>query len=147
MGKQVTDSCSIKIREKKRVEYIQINPRKIRPPFASPPVSVAIIRIPEHRQAPPYRRGHRKIARNDHTKPQFLVQCATTISAIRRDFDQPPPEFYASQQPLQNPTSPLPRSRWSCRERPTNLYGSWIMIRRIPPRVGTTTASIGLCMA
>lgn len=144
MGKQVTDSCSRKIREKKRVEYIQTNPRKIRPPFASPPVSVAIIRIPEHRQAPPYRRRHRKIARNDHTKPQFLVQCATTISAIRRIFDQRPPEFYASQQQLQNPTSPLPRS---CRDQPANLHGSWISIRRIPPRVGTTTASIGLCMA
>lgn len=96
MGKQVTDSCSRKIREKKRVEYIQTNQRKIRPPFASPPVSVAIIRIPEHRQAPPYLRRHWKLARNDHTKPQFLVQCATTISAIRRIFDQPPPAFYAS---------------------------------------------------
>ncbi|KAK9206146.1 hypothetical protein WN943_016419 [Citrus x changshan-huyou] len=38
------------------------------------------------------------------------------------DFRPPPPEFNSSQQHLQNPIPPLPRSRWSCRGQPTNLH-------------------------
>ncbi|KAK9214823.1 hypothetical protein WN944_006822 [Citrus x changshan-huyou] len=70
-----------------------------------------------------------------------------TLPTVAPDLSPPPPQFTPHNNPFKIRPPPLPRSRWSCRDQPSSLCGSWISIRGIPPRVGSTTASMGLRMA
>lgn len=109
-------------------------------------ISMVIIQIPKHSRGPLIPSPQPESSQQRPHEVAVSSANATMIGAIRWIFD-PPPEFYCSQQPLQNPNPPLPRSRQSCRDQPANLRGPRISICHIPPYVGTTTGSIGLRMA
>ncbi|KAK9218282.1 hypothetical protein WN943_006919 [Citrus x changshan-huyou] len=139
-----------------------VKPPTTTPPPVSPPKTAPAPQVPSPASSPmPIVRSNKDCiplcaARcKAHSRPNIFGRACTTccvsspvtLPTVAPDLSPPPPQFTPHNNPFKIRPPPLPRSRWSCRDQPYSLCGSWISIRGIPPRVGSTTASMGLRMA